>query len=117
MYKNELEERIMTALTYYWKMNPQEELTFEWKDGTIIKAVITTFYETDNGLEMEEEGYEEYNACTVKFTSVISLPEILIASISFPSREDIVEGANSEISYHNIPLKVISSSNNIVFNL
>ncbi|RKJ08256.1 hypothetical protein D7X33_50125, partial [Butyricicoccus sp. 1XD8-22] len=41
-----------------------------WGNNLKVKAELDTIYETDNGLEMEEEGYEEYFACTLKILSI-----------------------------------------------
>lgn len=46
------------------------EVLVDWENNLIIKAELDTIYETDNGLELEEEGYEEYFACTLKILSI-----------------------------------------------
>lgn len=71
------------------------ELIFIWKDGLKIKAQIDTMYDTDNGLELDEEGYEEYHACLVKVTSIMKESEIL--------RFNIEENKFLEISDKNAP--------------
>ncbi len=35
-------------------------------NGTKIKGQIDTIYETDNGLEPDEDGYKEFYACVLK---------------------------------------------------
>lgn len=46
------------------------KMILEWKNGLRIQGLIDTSYETDNGLELEDEGYEEYYALAVKILSV-----------------------------------------------
>ena len=45
----------------------------EWMNGTKIKGEIDTIYETDNGLNLEEDGYQEYYACAVKVLNILQL--------------------------------------------
>jgi hypothetical protein len=46
------------------------KLIIEWKDGLRIKGLLDTIYETDNGLELEDEDYDEYFACALKILSI-----------------------------------------------
>lgn len=117
MYNSEVEERLMVALGEYWQSNPSNKLIFEWKDETVIEAVILTFYETDNGYEMEEEGYEEYNACALKFTRIINLPNSRRNSISDVKNDDITVGSNMELSHCNPPARVTTPNGIIIFEL
>lgn len=49
-------------------------LVIEWIDGWKIKGWLDTIFETDNGLELDEEGYEEYFAFLVKIHSILQKP-------------------------------------------
>lgn len=51
-----------------------------------VEAVYETDYESDNGLEEGEEGYEEYQCIVFK---------------------QISDGSLFEVNYHEIPVKVI----------
>lgn len=42
--------------------------------GIKIKAKLDTIHEADNGLEEDEEGYQEYYAAIVKVLSVVETP-------------------------------------------
>lgn len=45
-------------------------LIWEYKK-TIVEGVVDTIYETDNGLDENEEGYQEFYACAIKIIKVI----------------------------------------------
>ena len=51
------------------------EFKFIYENETVI-AKYDTMYETDNGLEDDEDGYEEYNAIAFLNTSTNELFEI-----------------------------------------
>lgn len=43
-----------------------------WDYGkTVIEGVLDTVYETDNGLDEEEEGYQEFYACAIMVQKII----------------------------------------------
>lgn len=42
------------------------------KSNTIIEGVLDTIYETDNGLDMNETGYQEFYACSIIVKKIIS---------------------------------------------
>ncbi|MFR1436619.1 MAG: hypothetical protein ACLSS9_15675 [Acutalibacteraceae bacterium] len=43
-----------------------------WASGEfIVEGLIDTIYETDNGMDLEDEGYREYYACAVMVKKVI----------------------------------------------
>lgn len=106
MFSNELEESLIRSLMNFFDKNHSKSVIIEWKDGTKIKAILDTFYETDNGLEIEEDGYEEYYACSITIQKVINLPNELMKSINYPIRSKIKNGVGTEISYHNAPKKI-----------
>jgi hypothetical protein len=66
MFASKNEERMIKSLIQRNKENPTEELTFLLENGSEVSGEVNSFYETDNGLEMEEEGYLEFYACAVK---------------------------------------------------
>lgn len=55
-------------------------------NGNSAEAVYDTDYESDNGLEEDEEGYEEYQCIAFKRIS---------------------DGTLFEVNYHQIPIKAI----------
>ena len=56
------------------------------KDGKSVEAVFDTDYESDNGLDEEEEGFEEYSCIAFKRIS---------------------DGELFEVNYHQIPVKAV----------
>jgi hypothetical protein len=82
-----------------------EKFIFDLEKGLRVKAEIETMYETDNGLEMEEEDYEEYFACALKILS-IELNEINSA---------IKEGILIEVSKFYKPSKITLISGKLVW--
>ncbi len=58
--------------------------TFYDSQGKSVDAVYDTDYESDNGLELDEEGYEEYHCMAFK---------------------NISSGYLFEVNYHQIPVK------------
>jgi hypothetical protein len=59
-------------------------------EGQFIEAVYDTDYESDNGMDEDEDGYEEFQC-------------ILFRRIS--------DGSLFEVNYHKIPVKVIFNGN------
>ncbi len=49
------------------------KIVIEYRNGTRIRGEIDTIYETDNGLDLEEKGYQEYYACAIKILSVLQI--------------------------------------------
>jgi hypothetical protein len=72
------------------------KLIIEWKDGLRIKGLLDTIYETDNGLELEDEGYDEYFACALKILSIENNPSGKVFS----------ENTLLEVSKQNKPNKI-----------
>lgn len=58
--------RIKSFIQVIAKYPNGTKLLFVWNDELIIKVEIDTMYDTDNGLELDEAGYEEYHVCLVK---------------------------------------------------
>lgn len=42
-----------------------------WPYGEEIEGIIDTIYETNNGLDEDEDGYEEFYACALKVKKII----------------------------------------------
>lgn len=51
-------------------------LKINWEYGkVIIEGIIDTIYETNNGLDEDEDGYQEFYACAVMIKKVINMLE------------------------------------------
>ncbi|WP_342542127.1 hypothetical protein MHH33_14410 [Paenisporosarcina sp. FSL H8-0542] len=77
----------------------------EWKNELKVKAELDTIYETDNGLELTEEGYEEYFACTLR---------IIYIEQNF-SNKVIREGKLLELSRKNSPNKIFLENGELIW--
>ena len=92
MIKEELEQKLET-LHQYVTDNPDAELKMIDESGSFIFATFDTAYASDNGLDPEEEGYEEYNA------------------IAFCEK---TTGELFEMAYFNIPTEVWHNGKQII---
>lgn len=52
------------------------KLIYEFEDGGKVLGETDTIYESDNGLDLDEEGYEEYYVAVVKIISVLQYSDI-----------------------------------------
>lgn len=73
-------------------MHPNSKYTLFDNAGKSVEALYNTDYESDNGLDEDEEGYEEYQC------------------IAF---ERISAGSMFEVNYHAIPVKAICDGEEI----
>ena len=79
-------------------------MIIHWDNGCAFKSSGNLgSYETDNGLEPEEEGYVEYYGCWVRVAAVILPP---CTSGADPACEQFRMGEGVEITDQNAPLKI-----------
>jgi len=57
-------DNVVLKLLEYSISKPKIEIT--WDNNQTSLCEIDTFYDTDNGLELDDEGYEEYHVALVK---------------------------------------------------
>lgn len=57
-------DNVVLKLLEYSTAKPKIEIT--WDNNQSSLCEIDTFYDTDNGLELDDEGYEEYHVALVK---------------------------------------------------
>lgn len=79
----------------------------KWMNGTIIKGEIDTIYETDNGLDLEEIGYQEYFGCAVKVLDILQEAK--------DNTEKYKIGNLIEISELNSPFKITLANGSIIY--
>lgn len=82
------------------------KLIINWKNGVEIEGEIDTIYETNNGLEMDEEGYQEYYACAFN---------VLAIKNSSQENLDIEVGELIEVSMQDPPLSVLSKDGTVIW--
>lgn len=71
MFFSEKEEKIIGNLFKDISEEPYKIYILEFYDGSILKAQMDTCYESDNGLEEDDEQYQEYYACAMEIIKVI----------------------------------------------
>lgn len=49
-------------------------LIVKWKNNLVVKGKIDTIYETDNGLDVDEDRHQEFYACLLAVLEILSLP-------------------------------------------
>jgi hypothetical protein len=84
-------------------------LFIDFLNGLSIKGKLDTIYETDNGLEMDEEGYLEYYACSIKIEKIINQSKKI--------DEHIKEGNFIEISKYSELLRVYLEDGTVIWAL
>ena len=95
MFYHEVENQIILPVLHFANIHPHERLRMKWKDGTEIVVVLGAAYDSENGLEEDEEGYEEYYALGFETVEIVHLGDAPITTF--------VVGGLFEINYHNFP--------------
>ncbi|MGZ0040406.1 hypothetical protein [Paenibacillus ottowii] len=87
---------------------PKEELTFYWGNGLKIIGTKDTIYETNNGLDEDDNGFLEYDAAVIEVKKIEATPINDEGSIY----KWLQKGKSSfiEISLHDDPPSMITSS-------
>lgn len=81
-------------------------LKVEWENGQLIlEGKIDTIYESNNGLEEEDEGYKEFYACAFNVEKVINNSK----------DKECQEGALIEISIENEPTLIVLNDGNVIW--
>jgi hypothetical protein len=105
MNKRDLEASLIGTLGKSYRDNYGKVLRFEWEDGLKFEAVIDTLGETDNGKDLDEDGFEEYHACFITIKKIVQMPtDNNIISERFGASVEVNKGY--EISYLNAPNKI-----------
>ena len=99
MFFSKQEEKIIGNLFKDISEEPHKIYILEFNDGSILKAQMDTCYESDNGLEEDDEQYQEYYACAMEIIKVIkdTTPE-----------KKYKERMLIEINYLNYPKSIIN---------
>ena len=92
MLSNEEQGKFLTLLTYL-HCHPHSVYTMSMKSEAPILAYYDTDYESDNGLDEDEKGFEEFQCIVFKKVS---------------------DGTLFEVNYHNLPEQITSGGKNII---
>lgn len=95
MFFSNEERRIMEKLFMSINENADQVYILEYPNGDKVEAQADTCYETDNGLEIGDSGYEEYHACAMRIVKVIE-----------DKNGSFKEGSLIEINYHTYPQQI-----------
>lgn len=98
MFYSNIEKQIMENLFLSIKDNATQIYVLTYSDGDVIQAQVDSCYETDNGFEVHDPNYEEYNACAMKIVKII-----------VDRNKKFKEGSLIEINYHNYPQQIINA--------
>lgn len=79
-------QKMFNRLLAYVHAFSNGKYTLYDNEGKSVEAVYDTDYESDNGLDEDEEGYEEYQCIAFKRIS---------------------DGGLFEVNYHQIPVKAV----------
>ncbi|MEK5144477.1 hypothetical protein ABEW60_09775 [Paenibacillus jamilae] len=87
---------------------PKEELTIQWGSGLKIIGTRDTVYETNNGLDEDDNEFIEYDAAVIEVKKIVSKPindEGSIYNWLQKGKSPFIE-----ISLHNDPPSMITST-------
>ena len=101
---NKSEEKNILPFLVFRNNSKIKDYIFEYSDNTVIKVIYDTDFESDNGLDLDEEGYEEYWAIAFE------LKEIVKEGNSVPCKI----GELFEVNYKNFPYIIKSGDGEIV---
>lgn len=98
MFFSELESKLMGEFQGKLDAHPKSLIKMKLQDGTELIASFDTCYESDNGLEMDEQGYEEFFCYLFKVIKILSASKESVTA--YP------EGTFFEINYHTLPIEM-----------
>ncbi len=108
MYKDE-EKSIMNCLS---NLDKDSIIELIWNKKIDIVCEIDTFYESDNGLDIDKKEYEEFYACVLKVIKIKYIEQKFVEEIKLKDKQ-LEENELFEINYHNEP-DVIKNKNGLV---
>lgn len=71
MWLNDKEEKIYGPFSDYVEKHEDEKFRFIYADETELIVEFETFYESENGLELNDENYEEFWESAFKIVKVV----------------------------------------------
>lgn len=81
-------------------------LMIRWSDSLLIKGVIDTIYETDNGLDPDSYEYKEFYVCLIMVLEVLNKSN---------KKSEIEKNSLIELSMQNAPLKITLENDFIIW--
>ncbi len=105
-FMKDIEKTLLFPFMDCFDHRPKERLLLEWSDGTRIYTRLDTAGESQNELDEDEEGFEEYFACIMEAVEIVTIGTAPVW--------DFEVGGLFEINYHNFPDIVRDSAGNIL---
>ena len=102
----------------------------KWKNKLEVKGIIDTVYDTNNGLDDDEDGYKEFYACLLEVIEIVKesaiysdmdTEDLIYVSMKNPPREmktgyaNIKVGDFIDISIENTPVEVKLENGTIIW--
>lgn len=84
--------------------NDKEKFILEFKNGDKILTVLDTVYISDNGLEIEDDNFEEFNVILLEVLDIIK-------DIS----KTFKKGMLYEVYYSQFPVRICNLSGKIIY--
>lgn len=92
MWLNNSEEKIYGPFSKYIEENENKKFRFVYENGVELIVEFFTEYESENGLETNEEGYEEYWESAFKILEVVN-----------DNKNEYQVGKYVLVNYHSVP--------------
>lgn len=102
LYLNKNEEKIIGVFIDVEDRYVQTNLILVWMDGSKIIAKYDSFIEDENGLELDDENYEEFWSFVFEKIAIYGNPPI-----------EVTEDNYFTINYHNFPKDILSNGEKI----
>lgn len=83
MFLNEKEEKIISHFLSRLNQYDIEEMKLLWLDGSVVFANFDTCFEDDNGLDEDDEAYEEFTTFVFKVIDISGNPPVFITEDDF----------------------------------
>ncbi len=103
MFFSDNERQIMENLFLSINNNSSQIYSLTYSNGDVIEVQVDTCYETDNGLEEDDQNYEEYHACAMRIVKII-----------VDKSKNLKKGNLIEINYHTYPQQIKDSNGNLL---
>lgn len=96
---NQNEEQIIGPFYDFIFKNEDKTMLFELNDGAIVKVKFDTEGESDNNLELDDEGYEEFREAYFEIIEIVK-----------DDSNSYIKGQLIAINYHCVPnsYKIVS---------
>ena len=96
MLLNGKEDMYITAFMNNLKNYAKEGMTLKWDNDNYISATFDVYFEDENEIDEDNDGYEEYISFSFKAVEIVGNPPI-----------ELTEDNYFLINYHNFPSEIL----------